>query len=120
MRLTAVVPTYNEVDNLTPLVAELLGLDLPDIDLRVLVVDDASPDGTGRLADQLAERAEGRVDVLHRPAKGGLSSAYTEGFARALAGGADLIAQLDADLSHQPSVLPNYRPCARRCGERIW
>lgn len=113
MRLTAVVPTYNEVDNLAPLVAQLLDLALPDIELTILVVDDASPDGTGRLADRLAAGARGRVAVLHRPGKGGLGSAYTEGFARAIADGADLIAQLDADLSHEPTVLRTMCQAAR-------
>lgn len=105
MILVAVVPTYNEVGNLARLAGELLQLDLPGIEVRLLVVDDASTDGTAQVADELAGREPGRVDVLHRNNKRGLGSAYVDGFARALAGGADLIAQMDADLSHQPSAL---------------
>jgi dolichol-phosphate mannosyltransferase len=105
MILVAVVPTYNEVGNLERLCTELLRLDVPGIEIRVLVVDDASTDGTARLADELARRAPTRIEVLHRESKRGQGSAYIEGFTHALADGADLIAQMDADLSHEPSVL---------------
>lgn len=105
MILTAVVPTYNEVGSLARLAGELLALDLPGIELRLLVVDDASTDGTAQLADELARDNNGRVEVLHRGSKRGLGSAYVDGFARALADGADLVAQMDADLSHEPSAL---------------
>jgi len=105
MILAAVVPTHNEVGSLARLINELLRLDLPGIELRVLVVDDASTDGTAQIADEYAARVPARVAVLNRNNKRGLGSAYVEGFARALAGGADLIAQMDADLSHEPSVL---------------
>jgi dolichol-phosphate mannosyltransferase len=105
MILVAVVPTYNEVGSLERLAAALLGLRPAGAEVRVLIVDDGSTDGTALLADELARRAPGRVEVLHRGNKLGLGSAYVEGFARAIAGGADLIAQMDADLSHEPSVL---------------
>jgi dolichol-phosphate mannosyltransferase len=112
MILVAVVPTYNEVGNLERISTELLRLALPSTELRILVVDDASTDGTARLADVLASRAGGRLEVLHRDNKQGLGSAYIDGFARALASGADLVAQMDADLSHDPSV--TTRRCWRR------
>jgi dolichol-phosphate mannosyltransferase len=105
MILVAVVPTYNEVGTLERLANALLRLELPHAETRLLIVDDASTDGTARLADELASRAPGRVEVLHRENKRGLGSAYIEGFARALANGADLVAQMDADLSHEPPVL---------------
>lgn len=105
MILVVVVPTYNEIGSLERLVTELLRLDSPGIEVRVLIVDDASTDGTAQAADGLARRAPGRIDVMHRGSKRGLGSAYIDGFARALASGADLIAQMDADLSHEPSAL---------------
>ncbi|HEX3041684.1 MAG TPA: polyprenol monophosphomannose synthase [Solirubrobacterales bacterium] len=98
-----VLPTYNEVENLEQLVAAALE-NLPD-SARVLVVDDSSPDGTGRLADRLAA-AEDRVEVLHRPRKEGLGPAYVAGFRRALEGGAARILEMDADFSHDPADLP--------------
>jgi dolichol-phosphate mannosyltransferase len=103
--LLAVVPTHNEVGNLGRLAEEVLRLDIPGVQVKLLVVDDASTDGTARLADELARRSTGRVEVMHRGSKRGLGSAYVDGFARALANGADLIAQMDADLSHEPAVL---------------
>ena len=101
--VVVVVPTYNERDNLGRLVPAVLAL---GPSYRVTVVDDASPDGTGELADELAAAHPGRVRVLHRPAKRGIGPAYIAGFRAALADGADLIAQMDADLSHDPADLP--------------
>ena len=101
--VVVVVPTYNERDNLGRLVPAVLAL---GPSYRVIVVDDASPDGTGELADELAAAHPGRVRVLHRPAKRGIGPAYIAGFRAALADGADLIAQMDADLSHDPADLP--------------
>jgi dolichol-phosphate mannosyltransferase len=98
-----VLPTYNELDNLSGIAAAILAA-LPDATL--LVVDDNSPDGTGRLADELAT-AESRVRVRHRPGKQGLGRAYLDGFAVALAGGAGTVIQMDADWSHDPAVLPS-------------
>ena len=102
-RTWLVLPTYNEADNLEAIVAAVRE-HLP-ADRRVLVVDDGSPDGTGELADRLAGE-HGDVEVLHRARKEGLGPAYVAGFARALAGGAELVAQMDADFSHDPADLP--------------
>jgi dolichol-phosphate mannosyltransferase len=110
VELLVVVPTYNEIENLRPLVGRLLALEL---DLGVLVVDDASPDGTGRLADELAA-ADGRVRVLHRAGKEGLGRAYVAGFRWALQHtDARLVAQMDADFSHDPDRLPALAAAAR-------
>jgi dolichol-phosphate mannosyltransferase len=97
-----VLPTYNEADNL-PRIAPAILQQLPGATL--LVVDDASPDGTGTLADDIAS-AEPRVRVLHRPAKQGLGKAYIDGFKRALDGGARRVVQMDADWSHDPAYVP--------------
>ena len=102
MRITIVTPTYNEAENLPRLVSALFSLPL---DLRILVVDDNSPDGTGDIADNLAQVHPGRVDVLHRPGKMGLRSAYLNGFQRVMDTDAEAIVQMDADFSHDPSVL---------------
>lgn len=101
--LTVVLPTYNERDNLRPMLDALLSLALPGVALRVLVVDDNSPDGTGELADELAAESGGRVSVLHRAGKEGLGRAYLAGFVTALEQGAELIVQMDCDFSHQPA-----------------
>ncbi|MCZ6712696.1 MAG: polyprenol monophosphomannose synthase [Deltaproteobacteria bacterium] len=100
-RAIVVIPTYNEAENLPLLVPEVLEQD-PRIE--VLVVDDNSPDGTGKLADELAETSS-RVHVLHRPLKQGLGPAYRAGLARALELGADFVIQMDADFSHPPETL---------------
>jgi dolichol-phosphate mannosyltransferase len=97
-----VIPTYNERENLAPIVARVRGA-VPEA--SILVVDDASPDGTGRLADELAA-ADTQVQVLHRAGKSGLGAAYLEAFAWALERGFDPIVQLDADGSHRPEELP--------------
>ena len=101
-RVLVVVPTYNERDNLEPLLMRLHAT-LPDVD--ALVVDDGSPDGTGELADKLAAD-DPRIRVLHRPAKAGLGAAYLAGFGTALAGGYRLVVEMDADGSHAPEDLP--------------
>jgi dolichol-phosphate mannosyltransferase len=106
MKTTVVVPTYNESANIEPFLHALL--QLPIETLNILVVDDNSPDGTGELADGLAESFPGRFGVLHRPAKAGLGTAYLEGFARALDEGADYVAQMDADFSHSPRYLARF------------
>jgi dolichol-phosphate mannosyltransferase len=98
-----VLPTYNEAENLEPLVAAALA-NLPE-SARVLVVDDSSPDGTGELADRLAA-AEPRIEVLHRAEKEGLGPAYIAGFRHALAAGAGRILEMDSDFSHDPADLP--------------
>ncbi|MCC7019257.1 MAG: polyprenol monophosphomannose synthase [Ardenticatenales bacterium] len=98
-----VLPTYNEVDNITPLVESILAQG----GIRaVVVVDDGSPDGTGRAADALAMRHGRRVVVLHRGRKLGLGTAYGAGFREAIQMGAALVCTMDADFSHDPAVLP--------------
>ncbi|QUQ63181.1 polyprenol monophosphomannose synthase [Kutzneria sp. CA-103260] len=106
MKVVVVVPTYNERENLPVLVARLRDLGIPD--LHVLVVDDNSPDGTGAVADSLAAEgsAEGDLGVLHRTEKDGLGRAYIAGMTRALAEGADVVIQMDADLSHPTDRIP--------------
>ena len=105
MRAIAVIPTYNERENL-PLVVEKTYVHAPALD--ILIVDDNSPDGTGRLADQLSERDPQRLFVLHREAKRGLGRAYVDGFREALKRGYDVVLQMDADLSHDPRYLPDF------------
>ncbi|MEP7199327.1 MAG: polyprenol monophosphomannose synthase [Chloroflexota bacterium] len=104
MHVTVVMPTYNESDNLSQIVTALCALPVPN--LRVLVVDDNSPDGTGQLADTVSASSARRVQVLHRMQKAGLGSAYIAGFQRALADGADYVIQMDADFSHSPEYIP--------------
>jgi dolichol-phosphate mannosyltransferase len=103
MNILVVVPTYNERENLPTLVRDILARD----GYRVMVVDDGSPDGTGELADGLAKEFEGRVEVVHRSGKRGLGLSYVEGFRRAIRSDADLICQMDADLSHDAKYLPD-------------
>jgi dolichol-phosphate mannosyltransferase len=103
VRVTVCLPTYNEGENLEPML-RALGDVLPESG-RVLVVDDSSPDGTGELADRLAAEL-GYVDVLHRPRKEGLGPAYLAGFRRALEDGAELILEMDCDFSHDPADVP--------------
>lgn len=110
--LTVVIPTYNEADNLPAMASALFALPLPG--LQLLVVDDNSPDGTGAVADRLAqdanrtiaESARPRMTVLHRAGKGGLGTAYVAGMSRALSEGADSVLQMDADFSHSPQYIP--------------
>jgi dolichol-phosphate mannosyltransferase len=109
---TVILPTYDEAENLPRLVSALFLLPL---DLSVLVVDDNSPDGTGRIADALAEEYPGRVHVLHRAGKLGLRSAYLEGFARAFESGAEAVIQMDADLSHEPVRLVDMTAMLQSC-----
>jgi dolichol-phosphate mannosyltransferase len=102
-----VLPTFNEAENLETVVAAARRVlaDAAPGGFRVLVVDDDSPDGTGRLADELAAAHPGEVEVLHRSARQGLGPAYLAGFARALDGGAGYVFEMDADLSHDPADL---------------
>lgn len=101
--LLVVLPTYNERANLERVIAGILAHDFT----RVLVVDDGSPDGTGALADELAARHPGRVDVMHRTGTRGLGRSYIDGLRHALTTDADAICQMDADLSHDPAYLPD-------------
>jgi dolichol-phosphate mannosyltransferase len=105
-----ILPTYNEADNVEPIVAAARqGLPAGS---RLLIVDDNSPDGTGRIADRIAA-SDGDVAVLHRVQKQGIGPAYIAGFREALAGGAELVAQMDADFSHDPADLPRLLEAAR-------
>lgn len=104
-----VLPTYNEADNLEPLVEAALA-NLP-AEARILVVDDNSPDGTGEIAARLAAGEE-RVEVLHRPRKEGLGPAYLAGFRRALEAGAGFVLEMDSDFSHDPADLPRLLAAA--------
>jgi len=109
--IAVVIPTYNEAENIEPLVQQLMALPL---DLRVIVVDDNSPDGTGAILDRLAAE-DGRVIPIHRPGKLGLGTAHIAGFKRALADGAGLILSMDADFSHNPRYIPAMVDKMREC-----
>ena len=103
--VTVVLPTYNEAANLPVIVDQLFGLPLTG--LKILVADDNSPDGTGQVADALAEKyGPARLSVLHRPGKQGLGRAYVDGMCHALEAGAEFVVQMDSDLSHAPEYLP--------------
>ena len=110
-RAVVIIPTYNEAENLPLLVPRVLE---QDPRLEVLVVDDESPDRTGKLADELAEKT-GRVHVLHRRAKRGLGAAYRAGFARALELDPDVVIQMDADFSHPPETIPTMLARIEHC-----
>jgi dolichol-phosphate mannosyltransferase len=109
-RTLVVLPTYNERENLEPIIARILDA-LPSA--TVWIVDDNSPDGTGLLADELA-KVEPRIEVYHRPGKLGLGTAYAESFRRALRAGYDYVVEMDADFSHDPDVLPDLITAARQ------
>jgi dolichol-phosphate mannosyltransferase len=102
LKIGTVIPTYNEADNLSALISTLFGLPL---ELTILIVDDNSPDGTGNLAEKLVTKYPGRIFVLRRPVKLGISSAYVQGFRYLLEKHMDAVAQMDADLSHNPVSL---------------
>src|SRR5579884_2567005 len=104
-----IVPTYNEKDNLPPLTKRLLGLPVP---VELLVVDDNSPDGTGKLADELAAKHP-EIHVLHRSQKQGLGRAYCAGFAWALEHGYEFIMEMDGDFSHDPDDIPKFIAAAQ-------
>lgn len=104
MKAVAVIPTYNERDNIERLLAAVLA---QDEDLHILVVDDNSPDGTGDIVDKMSLENP-RIHVIHRSGKLGLGSAYCEGFAKALGMGARYILEMDADFSHDPASIPMF------------
>lgn len=106
-----VLPTYNERENLERVIAGILQHEWA----TVLVVDDASPDGTGQIADALAAAHPGRVEVMHRAGPRGLGLAYVDGLRHALASGVDAIGQMDADLSHDPKYLADLRDALQTC-----
>ena len=110
-RATVCLPTYNERENLGPMVTALLDRLGPDD--TILVIDDSSPDGTGELADRLAAEHCGRVAVLHRAQKEGLGPAYLAGFRRSLSDGAELVLEMDCDFSHHPADVPRLIEAAR-------
>jgi dolichol-phosphate mannosyltransferase len=103
-KVIAVLPTYNEAENLPLMIEALLALNLPKF--HILVVDDNSPDGTGQLAEQFAQQHRDQVSVLHRTEKNGLGPAYKAGVKRAIQEGAEVIVQMDTDFSHPPRYLP--------------
>lgn len=105
-KLTVVIPTLNEAENLPGLADKLFSLNLPDTFLNILVVDDGSTDGTGEIAERLARARAGRLAVIRRVGGKSFGEAYLEGFASALESGADLIVQMDGDWSHDPKHLP--------------
>src|SRR5688572_28788161 len=102
MRPLVIIPTYNERDNLPAIVEQLLAIP----GLSVLVVDDASPDGTGSIADALAASSAGRVSVMHRRGLRGLGRSYVDGMRHALTTEATHVCHMDADFSHDPAELP--------------
>lgn len=104
MKITIVLPTYNEAENLPVLIPALYSQGVPN--LHLLIVDDQSPDGTGAVAEALVESYPGQISVIHRHSKEGLGKAYIQGFRQALNEGADIIGMMDADLSHPPDRLP--------------
>jgi len=104
LKTLIILPTYNEIENLEPLVEEILERG----PYHILVVDDNSPDGTGELADRLAQQHRGRVHVMHRKAKEGLGRAYSAGFKWGLACGYDVLFEMDADFSHDPAHLSQF------------
>ena len=110
MQTLIIIPTYNEIGNLEKLTAQVLSV-LPKT--HILIVDDNSPDGTGRLAERLAAK-DGRIKVIKRETKLGLGSAYIRGFKYALANNYDFIFEMDGDFSHQPAYLPDFLAYALR------
>lgn len=113
MKITIVIPTYNEAENLPLLAEKLFAIPLPELSL--LVVDDNSPDGTGQIAEDLSQVYPGRIHVMHRSGKLGLGSAYIQGFERALTLGAEAVAQMDADFSHPPEKLVEMAAALETC-----
>ena len=111
MKPLIIIPTYNELENIQRLIPELMALD-PAI--CVLVVDDNSPDGTGKLVDDMA-RENDRISVLHRPAKLGLGSAYVAGFKCAVQQDVDCVFEMDADFSHDPAMVPDFLEQIKSC-----
>jgi len=104
MKALVIIPTYNERENLVPLMKQIFAEGLP---LEVLIIDDHSPDGTGAVADELAA-ADPRVRIMHRPGKMGLGSAYVAGFRYALERDYDAVFEMDADFSHNPDSLREF------------
>lgn len=113
MKSTIIIPTFNEAENLPDLVPAILNLPIPG--LGILIVDDNSPDGTGRLAEQLASDYTNRVHVIHREGKLGLGTAYLAGINHALDFDAQFIGQMDADFSHPPERIIDLHRILKEC-----
>jgi dolichol-phosphate mannosyltransferase len=113
LKITFVVPTYNEAENITKLVATVMALPLESLNL--LVVDDNSPDGTGQIVEDLSKQYQGRVQVLHRAGKQGLGTAYIQGFERSIRDGADAVGQMDADFSHPIDKIIPMAQAVEKC-----
>lgn len=111
MRPLIIIPTYNERDNIQKLIPILMELDLS---LSILVVDDNSPDGTGKLVNDMSEQND-RIQVLHRPSKLGLGSAYIAGFKHAIQQDVDCIFEMDADFSHDPNMISEFLEKLETC-----
>ncbi len=112
MHIAVIVPTYDEAENLPKMVSALFALPL---NLDVLIVDDASPDGTGRIAEDLLSDHPGRMNVVHRAGKLGLASAYLQSFQNLFPSDVDAIAHMDCDFSHDPAALVDMAKCIEKC-----
>ncbi|MCP5462345.1 MAG: glycosyltransferase [bacterium] len=110
MKIAVTLPTYNEIENITAIIEQILAQDKR---IHVLVIDDLSPDGTGHCVDELA-RSNNRVSILHRTGTRGRGLAGIAGFQHALSSGADLIFEMDADFSHAPAVIPQMIEAAKK------
>jgi dolichol-phosphate mannosyltransferase len=113
LKTTIVIPTYNEAKNLPKLIEAIVNL--PVTDLGLLIVDDNSPDGTGKIADELSQKYCGRLEVMHRAGKLGLGTAYISGFMHAMQNGADAVGQMDADFSHPVEKIPELMQMLDHC-----
>ena len=107
-----VIPTFNEAENLASMHEALLGQDVPNV--GIIIVDDGSPDGTGKIADEIADSDPGRMAVIHRSGKLGLGTAYVEGFRYALQTDTRNVVQMDCDFSHPPALVPELVRCLER------
>ncbi len=117
LKITVVIPTYNEKDNIEDVIRQILDLKIKG--LNIIIVDDNSPDGTGQIAERLKSEIRSKksgisLDVIHRKGKQGIGTAYAAGFKKALKGGADYIISMDADLSHNPKDIPGLLCKARQ------
>lgn len=112
MKIIIIIPTYNESLNIGELIRDIFKLNIPD--LEILVVDDNSPDGTGRLVEDL-KNSDSRIHLIKREKKMGLGTAYLEGFKYALVQGAEYIFQMDSDFSHDPKSIPSFLEAVKDC-----
>ena len=104
MDIAVIIPTYNEAENIKVLIEKILELELNNS--KIIIIDDNSPDGTGKIAEGLSKKFKGKIEVIHRKGKLGLGSAYKVGFNKALSQETDVIVTMDADLSHDPNTIP--------------